>query len=62
MQRKNEYLGYLIDPSFQWVHRVFVLLFEDNAHQIRVIEYILEAVETKNINVMIDGKTFLFNQ
>ena len=31
-ERPNQYLDYLIDPSFQEVNRLFVLLFEDNAH------------------------------
>ena len=31
IQRENQYLDYLIDPSFQGVNRIFVLSFEDNA-------------------------------
>ena len=31
-ERPNQHLDYLIDPSFQEVNRLFVLLFEDNAH------------------------------
>ena len=30
-QAWNQYLDYLIDRSFQGLHRLFVLLFEDNA-------------------------------
>ena len=33
IERQNPYLDYLIDPSFQGVNRLFVLSFEDNAHQ-----------------------------
>ena len=31
IQTQNQYLDYLIDPSFQGVKRLFVLSFEDNA-------------------------------
>ena len=31
IQRENQYLDYLIYPSFQGVNRIFVLSFEDNA-------------------------------
>ena len=30
-QTQNQYLDYLIDPTFQGVNRHFVLSFEDNA-------------------------------
>ena len=33
MQAQNQYLHYLIDPSFQGVNRLFILSFENNAHQ-----------------------------
>ena len=32
-KRPNQYLYYLIDPSFQGVNRPFVLSFEDTAHR-----------------------------
>ena len=52
-ERLNQYLDFLIDPSFQGVNRLFVLLFE-----IRKIEqytqYYLPLVEIKGYNVMID--------
>ena len=32
-ERPNQYLYYLIDPSFQRVNRLFVLSFEDNARR-----------------------------
>ena len=35
----NLYLDYLIDPSFQGVNRLFVLSFEDNAHQTSYKQY-----------------------
>ena len=33
MQAQNQYLDYLIDPSFKELYRLFVLPFPDNAHQ-----------------------------
>ena len=30
-QTQNQYLGFLVDPSFQAVNRLFVLLFESDA-------------------------------
>ena len=33
-QTGNQYLDYLIDPSFHGVNRLFVLSFENNVHQI----------------------------
>ena len=32
-ERPDQYLHYLIDPSFQEVNRLFVLLFEDEAQR-----------------------------
>ena len=58
MERKNQYLGYLIDPSFQGVNKLFVLSFEDDAHQIRFIGYFLPKVEINDYNVMIYGQNF----
>ena len=31
METRNQYFNYLIDPSFQGVNRLFVVLFENNA-------------------------------
>ena len=30
-QAKDQYLDYLIGPSFQWLNRFFILSFENNA-------------------------------
>ena len=57
----NEYLDYLIDPSFQGVDRIFVLSFENNAHRTRHTWYFLPKVEIKEYNVMVDGKN-VFDQ
>ena len=32
-QKQNQYLDYLIDPSFQGVNRLFGLSYEDNPHR-----------------------------
>ena len=57
----NQYLNYLIDPSFQEINRLFVLSFEDNAHQTSYNWYFLPNVEIKDYDAMIDGKN-LFDQ
>ena len=49
IQRENQYLDYLIDPSFQGVNRIFVLSFENNADQGRYRAYFLPTVEIKTI-------------
>ena len=33
IQAQNQYLDYLTDSSFQGVNKLFVMSFEDNAHQ-----------------------------
>ena len=34
MERRNQHLDYLTDPSFQGLNRIFVWSFEDNAHRL----------------------------
>ena len=48
MERQNQNLDYLVDPSFQRVDRLFVLSFEDNAHRTRDTGYFLPKVEVKD--------------
>ena len=55
---QNQYLDYLIDPSFQGVNRHFVLSFEDTAVRTGQAEYFLSKVEIKNYNFVIDGCNF----
>ena len=38
-ERLKHYLNRLIDPSFQGLNRLFVLSFEDNAHQASYKQY-----------------------
>ena len=59
--KKNQYLDYLTDPSFQGVNRLFVLLFENNNDRTAYTSYFLPTVEIKNQNVMVNEKN-LFDQ
>ena len=60
---QNANLNHLIEPSFQGVNRLFVLLFEDNAQRTSNKRYYIPNVKIKDYNVMIDGKIFfLINQ
>ena len=53
-ERPNQYLDYLIDPSFYRVNRLFVLSFDNQAHWISYERYSLPTAEIKNYNAMID--------
>ena len=55
IERPNQYLDYLIDPSFQEVDRNFVLSFENEPQWTTYKRYYLPTVEIKNYNVMTDG-------
>ena len=50
-----QYLDYLIDPIFQEVNRLVVLLFEDSAVIMGHKGYFLPKVEMKEYNVIING-------
>ena len=52
---QNQYLDYLIDPSFQWVNRIFHLLFENEVQRTSYKQYCYPIVEVRNYNIMIDG-------
>ena len=54
----NQYLDFLIDPSFQGVNRLFVLLFENEVDRKVHTGYYLPKVEIKDYIVMIDAKNF----
>ena len=60
-ERQNQYLDFLIDPSFQGVNIHFVLLFENEDDRKVNTGYYLLKVEMIDHNDMIDGKNF-FNQ
>ena len=57
-QEKNRYFQYLINPNFQRVNRLFVLLFENRTDRKVNTKYYIPKVETKYYNVIIDGKKF----
>ena len=57
-ERPNQYLDFLIDPSFQGVNRIFVLSFENEDNKNFSTGYYLPKVEIKDYNIMIDGKNF----
>ena len=62
VQPQNNNLDYLIDTAFTNVKRFFVLLFRRaNAGDDRdsFSDYYLPNVEIKDINVLIDGKSFI---
>ena len=62
IQPQNNVLNYLIDPTFTNVNRLFVLSFtRNNAGDNRgsFSDYYVTNVETKDFNVLIDGKGFL---
>ena len=51
----------MIDPSFQGVNRLLVLLFENKNDRTVHTKYYLPTEEMKDYNVMIDGKN-VFDQ
>ena len=59
IQVPNRYLDFLIDPSFQEVNRLFVLLFEIKDDRTAHTKYYFPTVEVKDYNVMINGQNVL---
>ena len=58
-EAQNQYLEFLINPSFQGVNRLFVLSFENENERTSHSNYYLPKVEIKNYNVKIDGRNFI---
>ena len=54
----NQYLYFLIDPSFQGVNRPFVLPFEDVVQRTSDKQYYIPTREIKNYGVMFAGQNF----
>ena len=54
----NNSLNYLIDPTFNKVHRLFVLAFENEEDRSSFSKYYTPTVEIKDCNVLIDQKPF----
>ena len=61
VEQRNQYLNFLINPSFLGVNRLFVLSFEDTNGRRSYSRYYLPLVKIKDDNVVIDGRNF-FNQ
>ena len=55
---QNPNLNHLVEPSFQGINRLFVLVFENDTYRISSKRCNLPSVEVKDYNVMIDGKNF----
>ena len=56
IERQNQYLDYLSNPSFLRVNRLFVLSFENTADRKAHKGYPLPNVGKKDYNVMLDGR------
>ena len=62
---RNQNLNHLIEPSCEGVNRLFILAFEhdsNNDKRISSRRYYILNVETKNYNIMTDGKNFFDQQ
>ena len=57
-QAKINNLSYLIDPTFNFVNRLFVLLFEKEDDRKSFSRYYTLSVGKKDFDVLIDDKTF----
>ena len=61
-QTKTNRLNHLIDPTFNKVHRLFALSFENEEDRTPFSKYYVPKVEIKYFNVLINGKGFLMCQ
>ena len=61
-ERINQYLDFLIDPSFQGVNILFVLSFQNEAQRTSYKQYYLPTKERKIIMLWLRDKYFLINQ
>ena len=57
-QTKTSKLNYLINPKFNKVNKLFVLLFENEEDRTSFSKYYTPKGEVKDFNVLIDGKRF----
>ena len=55
-ERQSQRLDFLIDPSFQEINRLFVLLFENECYRNVHAGYYLLKLEKKDYNVITDGQ------
>ena len=56
VEKQNQYLDWLINPSFQRVNRLFVLSFEDTNGRTSYKRYYLPLAEIKDFNDVTDGQ------
>ena len=61
-QTKTNYFNCLIDPTLTKVIRLFVLSFKNKEDRTSFSKNYVPTVEIKDINVLIDGKSFLMCQ
>ena len=61
-EAQNQYLDFLINPSFNGVNRLFVLSFENKNERTSHSSYYLPKIEVKDYNAKFDGRKFLINQ
>ena len=59
-QAKTNNLNYLSDPTFNKVNRLFALSFENEEDRTSFSKYYTPKVEMKDLNVLIDEKSFFF--
>ena len=57
-QTRNQYLDYVIGPSFQATSRLFASSLENDVYQRSHKRYFPPTVKINNYKVVIDGKTF----
>ena len=55
---QNPDLNHLVEPRFQGINRIFVLVFENDTHRASSERYNLPNVEIKDYNVRTDRKNF----
>ena len=56
--RRNPNLNHLVEPNFQGVNRLFVLVSENDTQITSAKGYYLPNVEIKDYNIMINGENF----
>ena len=60
IEKQNQHLDFLINPSYQGVNRLLISSFENTDIRTSYTRYYLPLVEIKNYNVVIDGQNFFY--
>ena len=58
VETPQQYLDYLIDPSFQGINNLFILSFKKSTDRTAHTEHYLPKVEIKIYNIKIDSRNF----